>query len=121
MLRYLAIVPILGALILLTATDANAQRRRVPPPIRMDTSIAGDYENITSGGYAYVRARRGGFIFVNEHGAEAFFAWAAPGRLEMMHGEWNPTTAFVQRDRHGRTLIEFHSGEGRPGHWLRVR
>jgi hypothetical protein len=120
MLRYLTIVPLLGALTLLTAADATAQLRRAPPPARREVSLAGTYENISSGGTAYIHRRRGGYTFVNEHGAEAFFAPAGPGRLEMLQGEWNPTTARVQKDRRGRTLIRFDSGEGKPGYWLRV-
>jgi len=120
MLRSLTIAPLLGALMLLTAAEAAAQRRRPPPPAPMSTPLAGTYENITSGGRAFIFRRRGGYTFVNEHGAEAFFAWAAPGRLEMLVGEWNPTTARVLRDRRGRTLIQFDSGERTRGYWLRI-
>jgi hypothetical protein len=119
MLRSLTTMTLLGALTLLTADDATAQPRRAPP--RRDwRPLAGIYENISSGGYAYIHARRRGYLFVNEHGAEAVFTYTAPGRLEMLFGEWAPTTARVLRDRRGRTLIEFDSGEGRPGYWLRV-
>jgi hypothetical protein len=119
MLRYLTIVPLLGAVILLTATEAEAQRRRVPPPARREVALAGTYENVSSGGYAYIYERRRGYLFVNEHGSEAIFDYTGPGRLEMISGDWAPTTATVGRDRQGRTQIRFVS-DGPPGYWVRV-
>jgi hypothetical protein len=118
MLRYLTTVPLLGALMLMTVAEAEAQVRRVPPP-RREVALAGTYENVSSGGYAYIYNRGRGYRFVNEQGSEAIFRYTGPGRLEMVEGEWAPTTATVGQDRHGRTQIRFVS-DGPPGYWVRV-
>jgi hypothetical protein len=122
MSRYLMIVPLLGALtLLMMPAETEAQtRRRVPPPVRQrEINLAGTYENISSGGTAYIYKRRGGYLMVNEQGSEALFQYTRAGRLEMVEGEWDNTAATVQTDRQGRVKIRFDS-TGKPGYWVRV-
>jgi hypothetical protein len=119
MLRYLTIVPLLGALTLLTAADATAQLRRAPPPAQREVPLEGTYENVSSGGTAYVYKRGRGYLFVNEKGTEARFEYTGRGRLEMTSGDWDPTTVTVGKDRRGQTRLRFDSG-GKPGYWVRA-
>ena len=45
--------------------------------------------------------------------------FTGPGRLEMVEGEWDDTTATVMPMRNGRLRIKFVS-TGKPGYWERV-
>jgi hypothetical protein len=122
MLRYLTIVPLLGALTLtMMPAETEAQtRRRTPPPARQrEVNLAGTYENVSGGGTCYIYARRGGYLFVNEHGTEARFEYTARGKLEMTSGDWDPTAVTVGQDRRGQTRLRFDSG-GKPGYWVRA-
>lgn len=120
MLRTIAAIPLLGAAIFLTAADAGAQRRVIVPHRQIvDTGLAGTYENISSGGTCYIYRSGRGWTFVNEHGASAYFVEAWPGQLDMVSGEWDPTTVTVGRHRNGQLLLRFDSGT-RPGYWLKV-
>jgi hypothetical protein len=122
MLRYLTIVPLLGALTLtMLPAEAEAQvRRRAAPPARQrEVNLAGTYENISSGGTCYIYSRRNGYLFVNEQGSEALFRYRGPGRLEMVEGEWDDTSATVMQTRDGRLRIKFVS-TGKPGYWERT-
>jgi len=118
MLRYLTIVPLLGALTLtMLPARGEAQVRR---PVRQrEINLAGTYENISSGGTCYIYSRRNGYLFVNENGSEALFRYRGPGRLEMVEGEWDDTTATVMPLRDGRLRIKFVS-TGKPGYWDRT-
>ena len=118
MVRYAMAAPLLVALaVLLAPAEAAGQRR--PPPRRAEVNLAGTYENVSGGGTCYIYARRGGYLFVNEHGTEARFAYTARGKLEMTSGDWDPTTVTVGKDRQGRTRLRFDSGE-KPGYWVRA-
>jgi hypothetical protein len=118
MIRYAMAAPLLVALAMLLAPAEAAGQRR-PPPRPPEVNLAGTYENVSSGGTAYIYKRGRGYLFVNEQGTEARFAYTGRGRLEMTSGDWDPTVATVGQDRRGRTRIRFDSG-GKPGYWVQA-
>ena len=84
--------------------------------------ISGLYVNRSNGGECSVEARGRGFVFVNENGSPARFEYVSPRRLEMVSGEWDPNVVVtVQRDRRGRPVLRFDSGNAAPGYWELVQ
>lgn len=120
MLRILATIPLLAAALWLApAAEARQWRYPIGPRPIVGMGLEGTYENISSGGTAYIYRSGRGWVFVNEHGASAYFVQVTPRRLEMVHGEWDPTVVTVGRHRNGQLLLRFDSGT-RPGYWLKV-
>src|SRR4051812_42753868 len=72
--------------------------------------IAGDYVNQSNGKGCSVYRKGRDYVFVNENGSRARFAFTRPGRLEMVAGEWDPDVIVsVGQDRRGRTILRFDS------------
>jgi hypothetical protein len=120
MIRILTAGALLGALLLADGTVpvAVAQRARV----QRGDDISGEYVNRSNGEYCSVEARGRGFVFVNENGSRARFAYAGPRRLEMVSGDWDPDVVVtVQRDRRDRPVLRFDSGNAAPGYWEPAR
>src|SRR5262245_62403638 len=123
MRRYVAFL--LPAVLLLAglceAAAEWAQRWPAPVAAAQFNDIPGTYENISSGGYCSVEARRGGFLFTNERGSSAWFAYVAPGQLQMVSGEWDPNVVVtVGRDAYGRTLLRFDAPGTPTGYWVKM-
>ena len=82
MLRYLAVL-LLPAVLLLNPGFASAhwpRPRPVPIPAPWANSdLAGTYTNAVAGGQCFVYAQRSGYLFINQNGSRAWFAYSAPG------------------------------------------
>ena len=89
------------------------------PPVARDT-LPGIYGNVSGGGTCEVQIdRRGYYLFTNENGSQAEFAYYAPGRLHMISGTWNPNIdVTVSQDRRGRTVIRFQEPSTPAGYWV---
>jgi hypothetical protein len=122
MLRYAAALLIWPALFLLPAPAPG----RAPGPApalggQIVNDLAGTYENVSGGGYCYVYGRPRGYLFVNENGSQALFAYAGPGQLRMIRGDWDPSVIVsVEHDPYGRVRLRFDSPNAPTGYWARV-
>lgn len=80
--------------------------------------ISGIYINRSNGGECRVEPRGRTFLFINENGTPASFAYVGPGRLQMVGGDWDPNVVVsVLHDRFGRQVLRFDSGNSPPGYW----
>jgi len=87
----------------------------------MSNDLAGTYYNVSARAYCQVSPRRGGYLFVNENGSPARFAFSGPGQLRMVRGEWDPNVVVsVTRDAQGRMVLRFDSPTAATGYWVRV-
>jgi hypothetical protein len=102
-------------LLFIVMTGADIQSR--PAPVA--DPLPGRYVSTTVAGACSVERVRGGYLFVNNVGSAARFAYTAPGRLEMVAGDWDPTVVVtVSRDARGRTVLRFDSQNAAPGYWV---
>jgi hypothetical protein len=121
MIRHLTTILLPVALFLLVPTPAKAQWR---PPARsrwMSADIAGRYVFTGNDGECFVYRRGRNYLFVNERGAEATFAWVGPRTLQLVTGDegWDPNiSATVSRDSSGRRGIRFSTPSGPAGRWV---
>jgi hypothetical protein len=94
-----------------------------PAPRRWGrTDIAGRYV-FENGGNCSVSRRRDGYLFINERGSRAIFAWSGPRQLQLVstEGGWDPNmVATVSLDRRGRTVIAFDAPGNPTSYWTRV-
>lgn len=123
MLRYLA-ASALAALLLLGSGQVQAQPLRPINPnladLRLPDPLAGSYINRTLGGIGYVYRRPAGYLFVNENGVRAAFAFTGPGQLRMVDGDWNPYTAIsANEDSYGRVILTFEEPGVAPVVWVK--
>lgn len=120
MLRYFGLL-LLPAALLLVPGESEAQFPRMYPP-RAEADfdpLPGNYVNSSNGRACSVAARGRGYSLTNENGQRAFFSWAGPGRLQMMHGSWDPSvTVRPGRDAYGRTVLRFDSPSSPSGYWV---
>jgi hypothetical protein len=121
MIRYLTPFLLSALLLPLFVAPAGAQwRDPVRRPWSGDT-LAGKYINRTEGGTCFVYWRGGSYVFINRQGDRARFAFTAPGRLEMIGGDWSPNNVVtVERDRRGRTVLRFDAPGAPTVHWVRM-
>jgi hypothetical protein len=119
MIRYL--IPSLSAAVLLAAA-ATAPAQFPPPPRAWGRGddICGTYVNTSNGGMCQVSRRGRDYVFVNENGTAAGFAYSGPGQLRLVWGDWNPdVVATLTRDRSGRPAIRFQEPGNPAGLWVR--
>jgi hypothetical protein len=118
MIRYITVA-------LLFLGSAGVAAAQWPPPFRdrwVGADLSGRYVNTSNGGGAEVFRSGRDFIFVNENGTPARFAYVGPRRLQMVSGDWNPATvATVLQRADGRLLLRFNEPGQRPGYWVRIR
>jgi hypothetical protein len=114
MRRTIGILLLVPALALFSAS-AKAQYAADP--------LVGAYMNESNGGTCTVTPAVGGYLFTNENGDQALFAYAAPQRLVITNTlYWDPNVvATVYRGRFGQLTIRFNSPGAAPGSWARVR
>lgn len=121
MIRSLATLA-LATLLLLSASPITAQPWRPPPPGEGPWGgdpLPGTYHNRSGGGMCRVHRQPRGYLFINENGSRAVFDYVAPGRLQMIRGEWNPDTMVtVSQDGVGRTVLRFKEPGKPPGYWV---
>lgn len=116
MFRILLAAPLLAAFLLVGGNPAPVAaqagwRQRAD-------DVSGEYVNRSNGKECAVEARGRGFVFINENGSRARFVYAGPRRLEMVSGDWDPDVVVtVMRDRRGRPVLRFDSGNAAPGYW----
>ncbi len=109
--------------LLVSSSNAEArlnQRYPIPyiPPVARD-ALPGTYSNVSGGGTCEVHAHRRGYLFINENGSQALFAYYAPGKMRMIAGTWNPNIdVTVSQDRRGRTVIRFDEPFTPAGYWV---
>jgi hypothetical protein len=113
MLRYIAPVLLLGALLLSYPAEVSGQMasRQAQVP-----GLVGVYVNLSSGRQSYVYRSGPGYLFVDENGASAYFISTGPARLDMVSGDWVPTVVTVGWLRDGRALLRFDAID-RWGFW----
>jgi hypothetical protein len=113
MRRIIGVFLLVPALALLSA-PAKAQFVADP--------LVGTYMNESNGGTCTVAPAAGGYLFTNENGDQALFAYAAPQRLAITNTLfWDPNVvATVFRGRSGRLSIRFTSPSAAPGFWVQV-
>jgi hypothetical protein len=123
MLRHLPTLLLPTALFLLAPSPATAQWG---PPDRgrwVDSGLAGRYVFDGNNGECSISRRGRDFLFVNERGARATFAFVGPGQLQLVGGDegWGrDMTATISRDRRGRRVIQFSTPDGSAGRWIQV-
>jgi len=122
--RFVALLLLPALLLLVPSQPAAAQWGAPPQPgigSWMGDDLAGTYYNPNARAYCRVSPRRGGYLFVNENGSPAWFAYWAPGQLRMVRGEWDPNIVVtVSRDAMRRTMLRFDSPMAPTGYWVRV-
>jgi hypothetical protein len=123
MLRYVSMLLLPALLFLVNPAPANDfdgppdrwsgwRDRRGDGPV-------GEYTNRSNGGECSVYRSGRNYVFVNENGSRARFAFTAPRRLEMVSGSWDASVVVtVTRDRRGRTVLRFTSANSAPGYWV---
>ncbi len=115
-----ALLPI--ALFLSSPAPVSAQWERPGPRYVAHPNIAGRYA-FGSSGNCFVYPRREGYLFVNERGSRAIFAWSGPRRLSLVstEGGWDPNMIVtVSRDRYGRTVLAFDAPDTPTSYWTSV-
>jgi hypothetical protein len=116
---------VLPALLLLGSACPAAAQWGPPPPYRdsggwLGHDLSGTYINTSNGRACEVYRRGRDFVFVNENGTPARFAFVGPRTLELVRGDWNPdTVATLSRDRYGRRVIRFKEPGQPAGYWVR--
>jgi len=76
--------------------------------------------NTSNGQPCQVDRRGRDYVFTNENGSLARFAFTGPGRLRMVEGDWNPDTVVtVTQDRYGRPVLRFQEPGNPPGTWVK--
>ena len=119
MIRYLSLLLLPAALCLVGPGPANASWRADWAGPRAGYGLAGDYVNRSNGGECSVYAQGRSYVFVNENGSRARFTFTAPGRLEMVSGNWDPSVVVtVVPGRFGRPRLRFDSANAAPGYWV---
>jgi len=115
----LLLVP--AALVLVSPMSADASWRdpwRGPRIAAQSDPLVGDYVNRANGGSCSVYRHGRSYVFVNENGSRARFAFTAPRQLEMVSGEWDGSIVVtVVRGRFGRPGLRFDSANSAPGYW----
>ena len=82
-------------------------------------ALPGLYTNVSNSGTCEVRPHRRGYLFINENGSQALFAYYAPGKMRMIAGTWNPEILVsVSQDRQGRTVLRFEEPFTPAGYWV---
>ena len=120
MIRTYAIL-LLPAVLMLSSSHAEAQwgRPHLALSRPFDDTLPGVYANVSGGGTCEVHADRRGYVFVNEKGSEALFAYYAPGKMRMIDGTWDPNTnVTVSQDRRGHTVLRFDEPFTPSGYWV---
>jgi hypothetical protein len=123
MLRYLTAAVLPVALFLLIPVPASGQGRVPPARSRhvVHDRIAGTYQNVSGGGTCFVYNRIESYLFVNERGDQAEFAYVAPRRLRMISGDWDPNIVVtVSSDAQGRTVLRFDAPRTPTGYWVQM-
>jgi hypothetical protein len=120
MFRTCAILLLPAALLLFPAhTEAQWGRAYQAFARRGGDPLPGVYANVSGGGTCEVRLVPRGYLFINEKGSQALFAYSAPGQLRMIEGDWDPyTNVTVSRDRRGRTVLRFDEPNTPSGYWV---
>jgi hypothetical protein len=123
MCRWISMVVLPALLILASAAPVEAQwPGRVPAPgwrSWRGQDISGRYISQPNRSLCYVYRQDDGYEFVNDSGSRALFVYTAPGRLEQVAGEWDPSVvATVTRNRWGRIVLQFDSPNAPPGYWV---
>jgi hypothetical protein len=121
MLRYSSAFLLSALLLLLSPLAAAAQwpyATPAPPPAASIAGLSGTYINQSNGGTCYVYRQGRTYEFVNENGTPAWFAFTAPGQLQMVSGSWDPNIVVtVSRDASGRPLLRFDAPYTPTGYW----
>lgn len=122
MWRYVSMLLLPAVLFLLTPAPANGfwnPPGRAPGwRDRRDDGLTGTYTNRSNGGECSVSRQGRNYVFVNENGSRARFAFTAARRLEMVSGVWDPSIVVTMtRGRNGRTILRFDSADSAPGYW----
>jgi hypothetical protein len=124
MARYLISALLPALLFLGSARPASAQWLPRPIPsqaVLPAESLSGAYVNTSNDGRCEVYPRGRDYVFVNENGTPARFAFVSPDRLAMVSGGWDPATvAMVSRDRDGRLMLRFKEPGQPAGYWVKV-
>jgi hypothetical protein len=123
MLHYLTAILVSAALFLLVPIPAKAQWRGPERARWVPDDLTGRYVFDGNNGKTFIRRRGRDFLFVNERGARATFAFDGPRRLQLVAGDdgWaQDITATVSWDRRGRRIINFSTPEGSAGRWIQV-
>jgi len=124
MLRYPSAFLLSALLLLLSPLAAAAQWPfpiPAPPAAASLAGLSGTYINQSNGGTCFVSRQGRTYQFVNENGTPAWFAFTAPGRLQMVSGGWDPNIVVtVSRDASGRPLLRFDAPNTPPGFWARA-
>jgi hypothetical protein len=120
MLRYSSAF-LLPALLFLLSPAAAAAQWPPPAPAPSMGGLSGTYINQSNGGTCFVTRQGRTYQFVNENGTPAWFAYTAPGQLQMVSGGWDPNIVVtVSRDASGRPLLRFDAPNTPPGFWARA-
>jgi hypothetical protein len=124
MLRSFITILLPATLFLLGPVPApvNGQWERPMPARRAYPDISGHYVT-GSGANCYVYCQRRGFLFVNERGSRAIFAWSGPRQLRVVRivDGWDPNIVVtVTRDADGRRVLQFDAPDTPTGFWTRV-
>ena len=82
--------------------------------------LPGEYTNVTNGRVCTVVRRGDTYIFRNENGSRALFAFVGPNRLGIVSTrDWDPNVvATIGRDRLGRLTIRFDAPFTPSGAWV---
>jgi hypothetical protein len=122
MFRTVATLLLAGAVALTSVAPALAQGGLVTARAPWGAAnLSGRYTNMSGGGICTIQGWGGQYLFTNENGSQAIFAFTGPRRLEMVRGEWDPNIIVtVGSDRLGRTLLRFDAPNTVPGYWLQT-
>jgi hypothetical protein len=123
MARYL-ISALLPALMFIGSAGPAAAQVRVPPfpdrAFRPVEGLSGTYVNTSNGRTCHVYRRGRDYVFINENGTPARFAFVGADRLELVSGDWNPdTVATVRRNRDGSIMLRFKEPRQPAGYWVK--
>ena len=118
MFRIVATLLLAGAMLVASSAPAPAQWGPVTPRSAwMSANLTGTYTNMSAGGTCYIEQSGRQFLFTNENGSQAIFAFTGARRLEIVQGEWDPSViATVGHDRLGRILIRFDAPKSGRSH-----
>jgi hypothetical protein len=117
--HYIFSKSLLVLLVLNITPSAEAQWPR-PYPDRggWGADLTGTYVNTSNGRTCEIYREGREYVFVNENGTPARFAYVGPRQLQMVAGDWNPyITVTVNQDRDGRPLLRFKEPGQAPGFW----
>lgn len=88
--------------------------------IRQREGLSGVWLN-QGGAQCEVRREGDSYVFINENGSWARFAYATAIRLEQSEGQWDRNvTCTVTRDEQGRMVLRFDSPNAASGYWTPV-